>query len=49
MNQKYALIAITLGLLIAGWMDSTDHAMAQKYAASNDGQKLACIHCAGQP
>lgn len=49
MNQKFALIAITIGLLIAGWMDGQDHQMAQKYAASQQGQKLACIHCAGQP
>lgn len=49
MNQKFALIAITIGLLIAGWMDGHDHQMAQKYAASQQGQKLACIHCAGQP
>jgi len=49
MNQRIALIVITIGLLLAGWMDGQDHQMAQKYAASNAGQKLACIHCAGQP
>ncbi len=49
MNQRIALIAITLGLLIAGWMDGQDYQIAQKYAASNAGQVMACIHCAGQP
>jgi hypothetical protein len=48
MNQKFALIAITIGLLIAGWMDGQDAAMAEKSSAvakSQQGQKLACIHC----
>lgn len=47
MNQRIALIAITIGLLLEGWMDGQDHQMAQKYAASNAGQKLACTTCAG--
>lgn len=47
MNNKIALIAITLGLLLAGWLDGQDHQMAQQYAASQAGQKLACIDCAG--
>jgi hypothetical protein len=51
MNQKYALIAITLGLLLAGYLDGQDAAMAEKssvvakYKTSQQGQKLACIHC----
>jgi hypothetical protein len=45
MNQKYALLAITLGLLLAGWMDGQDAALAEKYSATQQGQKLACIHC----
>jgi glycerol-3-phosphate O-acyltransferase len=55
MNQKFALIAITIGLLIAGWMDGQDAAMAEKssavaqrYSVKHQGQKLACIKC-GQP
>lgn len=49
MNQKFALIAITIGLLITGWMDGQDHQMAQKYAQSQAGQQIACIKCGGQP
>ena len=45
MNQKIALLAITIGLLLAGWMDGQDHQLAQKYAASTAGQVMACIHC----
>lgn len=45
MNQRIALIAITIGLLLAGYLDGKDSELAQKYAASNAGQKLACIHC----
>ena len=48
-QEKIAFIAIAICVLIAGWMDGQDHQMAQKYAASTAGQKLACIHCGGQP
>ena len=40
MNQKFALIAITIGLLIAGWMDGQDAAMAEKSSVV-----VACIQC----
>jgi Flp pilus assembly protein protease CpaA len=46
MNQKYALLAITIGLLLAGWMDGQD---AKLMAADKDSLITACIHCAGQP
>jgi hypothetical protein len=51
MNQRIAIIAITIGLLMAGWMDGQDASMAEKssavakYKTSQQGQKLACIHC----
>ena len=48
-QERLAFLAIAIGLLITGWMDSQDAEMAQKYAASQQGQQLACIHCGGQP
>jgi hypothetical protein len=44
-TDRFALIAITIGLLISGWMDAQDARLAEKYAASQTGQQLACIHC----
>jgi len=48
-QEKLAFIAIAFGLLITGLMDGQDHKMAQKYAATQKGQQMACIHCGGQP
>jgi hypothetical protein len=51
MNQRLALSLIALGLLLAGYMDGQDASMAEKssavakYKTSQQGQKLACIHC----
>jgi Flp pilus assembly protein protease CpaA len=44
MNQKYALIAITIGLLMAGWMDGQD---ARLMATDKDSLTVACTQCAG--
>jgi len=44
MNQRYALIAITIGLLIAGWMDGQD---AKLMATDKDSLTVACVSCAG--
>jgi hypothetical protein len=41
MNQKFALIAITIGLLIAGWMDGHDARLMAKPIS------MACVSCAG--
>ena len=48
-QEKIAFALIGICLLIAGYMDGQDHKMAQKYAQSQKGQQLACIHCGGQP
>jgi hypothetical protein len=57
MNQRLALIAITIGLLMAGYLDGQDAKLmattekssaVAKYKQTNQGQKLACIKC-GQP
>ena len=48
-QERIAFALIALGLLITGWMDGQDHQMAQKYAATQQGQQVACIHCGGQP
>jgi|688.fasta_scaffold290573_3 hypothetical protein len=50
-QERFAMIAIVCGILIVGWMDGNDAAMAEKssavakYKTSQQGQKLACIHC----
>ena len=53
-TEKYALIAIALGLLLAGYMDgkdaklmatSKDSSAVASYSVTKQGQKLACIHC----
>ena len=50
-QERFAMIAIVCGILIVGWMDGNDAAMAEKssvvakYKTSQPGQKLACIHC----
>ena len=50
----HALIAIALGLLLAGYMDgkdaklmatSKDSSAVASYSVTKQGQKLACIHC----
>ena len=46
MNQKYALIAITIGLLLAGYLDGQD---AKLMSGVKESLTVACIHCAGQP
>lgn len=46
-KERFSLVAITLGLFLAGWLDGQDHQIAQKYHASIAGQKLACVACAG--
>lgn len=48
-QERIAFIGIAICVLIVGWLDGQDHKMAQKYAASQAGQTLACIHCGGQP
>ena len=48
-QEKLAFIAIAIGLLISGYMDGQDAALAEKYSVTQQGQKLACIHCGGQP
>lgn len=40
MNQRIALAFIAIGLLIAGWMDGQDAAIAEKSSVV-----VACIHC----
>jgi Flp pilus assembly protein protease CpaA len=42
MNQKYALLAITLGLLLAGWMDGQDAKLMEAKPIT-----VACVSCAG--
>lgn len=42
-KERLSLAAIAMCLLVAGWLDGQDHQMAQKYAASNAGQTLACL------
>lgn len=47
-SEKFAFLIIAIGLLLAGYMDGQDAAMAEKSSAvakSQQGQKLACIHC----
>ena len=50
-SEKFAFLIITIGLLLAGYLDGQDAAMAEKssvvakYKTSQQGQKLACIHC----
>lgn len=44
-QEKIAFLAIAIGLLIAGWVDGQDAALAEKYSVAQQGQKLACIHC----
>jgi hypothetical protein len=47
MNQRYALIAITIGLLLAGYLDGQDAKLMA--TAEESSVVVACIHCAGQP
>lgn len=53
-TERFALVAIAIGLLISGWMDGNDAAMAEKssvvakYKQTQQGQRLACVKC-GQP
>jgi Flp pilus assembly protein protease CpaA len=42
MNQKYALLAITLGLLLAGWMDGQDAKLMEAKPLI-----VSCVSCAG--
>lgn len=42
MNQKYALLAISIGLLLAGWMDANDAKLMEAKPVT-----LACVSCAG--
>lgn len=42
MNQRLALIAITIGLLIAGWMDAEDAKLMEAKPIT-----VACVSCAG--
>jgi hypothetical protein len=46
MNQKYALIAITLGLLLAGYLDGQDAKLLS--TAEDSSVVVACIHCSGE-
>ena len=46
MNQKYALTLITIGLLLAGYLDGQD---AKLMSGVKESLTVACIHCAGQP
>lgn len=42
MNQRIALLAITIGLLLAGWMDGQDAKLMEAKPVT-----LACVSCAG--
>lgn len=42
MNNKIALIAITLGLLLAGWLDGQDARLMEAKPLT-----VACVSCAG--
>lgn len=42
MNQRIALIAITIGLLLAGWMDANDAKLMEAKPIT-----VACMSCAG--
>lgn len=44
-SEKIAFAGIVFCFLILGWMDAQDARLAEKYAASQTGQQLACIHC----
>lgn len=44
-QEKLAFLAIAICVLIAGWMDGQDAALAEKYSVTQQGQKLACIKC----
>lgn len=53
-TEKYALIAIAIGLLLAGYMDGQDAKLmatpekssaVARYSVTKQGQKMACIHC----
>ena len=50
-TERFALAAIAIGLLLAGYMDGQDQAMAEKssavakYKQTQQGQKLACVKC----
>lgn len=42
MNQKYALIAITIGLLLAGYLDGQDAKLMEAKTLI-----VSCVSCAG--
>jgi hypothetical protein len=44
-TERFALIAIAIGLLISGWMDGNDAKLAEKYRMAESGKHLACIQC----
>lgn len=46
-EEKIALVAIAIGLLINGLLDGQDARLAEQYAQSQQGQQLACLSCAG--
>ena len=48
-QERIAFALIALGLLISGYMDGQDAALAEKYSVTQQGQQVACIHCGGQP
>lgn len=43
MSQRIALLLITLGLLLAGYLDGQDAKLMEAKPVA-----LACIHCAGE-
>ena len=46
-SEKFAFLIITLGVLLAGYLDGQD---AKLMATAEDSSVVvACIHCAGQP
>ena len=47
MNQRLALAFITIGLLMAGYLDGQDARLMA--TAEESSVVVACIHCAGQP
>lgn len=42
-KERFSLVAIALSLLLAGWLDGQDAAMADESSVV-----VACIHCAGE-
>jgi hypothetical protein len=44
-SEKFAFLIITIGLLLAGYLDGQD---AKLMATDKDSLTVACTHCAGE-